>query len=208
MVRSLSRSLVDKCWHFWVITLFRSALFYLSYMILNNICIEPITPLYSKHSLTYKLIMNYSGWTNLSAKVVNLYSLKPTTGAYHSLKGPPPLIMTDLGNFRSSTSMAGGYLYKIISYLLLEDSSTWHFHITIFFAPNSGKHNSTFTSFEGVNFLTLVSYVVVTAYFCLSFDFILPIRFLEPLPFFSRIRKFLNFYFPLQVFIQDYNINK
>ena len=58
-----------------------------------------------------------------------------------------------------------------------------------------------FTFFEVVNFPVWFSHVVYTVSFNLSFDVSLPIKTVEMLPLSNRIQKFLNFAFPLQVFI-------
>ena len=93
-------------------------------------------------------------------------------------------------------------------YLLLLDLSTWHFHVTIFVALNSSKKRSTFTFFEAANLPDWVSYVVSAVYFDLSFDVSLPITIVELIPLSNRIRKILNFDFPLRVFIQPCRIDE
>ena len=112
----------------------------------------------------------------------------------HPFYGPSPPIITFSENLRSSPSAVIMSLPKIISYILLVDLSTWHFHITILVALKSGKKKSTFTFFEVVNFPAWVSHVFVFAFY-LSFDFSLPITIVELFLMSNRIRKFLNLLF-------------
>ena len=90
----------------------------------------------------------------------------------------------------SSPSVVSRYLPGIILYLPVVELSTWHLHVTIFFALNSGNQKSTFTFFEFVTFLAWVSHVVSTVSFDLSFDVSLPITIVELIPLSNRIQKF------------------
>ena len=131
-----------------------------------------------------------------------------TIGVDHPLYGPYLPMMTLSENLRSVPNTVSRSLLRIISYILLVDSSMWNFHVTIFVALNSGKKNSTFTFSEVVNFLAWVSYIVFADYFDLIFDVSLPITIVELILLSNRIRKFLNFAFPLQVFIHPWRIGE
>ena len=99
-------------------------------------------------------------------------------------------------------------LPRIISYLPVVDLSTWHFHVMIFVALNYGKKIYMFTFFEVVNFPAWVPHIVCIVSFDLRFEVSLPITIMELLPLSNIVRKFLNFDFPLQVFIQPYRIGE
>ena len=61
------------------------------------------------------------------------------------LKGPPSALMTFSDNFKFNRNNVNRYLYKIIFYLPLADSSTLHYHVPTFFALSGGKVKSTLT---------------------------------------------------------------
>ena len=110
--------------------------------------------------------------------------------------------------FGSSSSVVIMSLPRIVSYLPLVYLSTWHAHVTIFFALNSGKQKSIFTFFEVVNFPDWVYHLFFSASFVLSFDVSLPITTVILIPLSNRIRKFLNFSLPIQVFMQPCRIGE
>ena len=64
------------------------------------------------------------------------------------------------------------------------------------------------TFFEVVNFPSLVSHIVFTVSFGLIFNVSLPIKIVKLLPLSNRIPKFLNFAFPLRVFIHPWRIGE
>ena len=127
-------------------------------------------------------------------------------GSKHPSYVPSPPIMMFPENLISSPSAVNRSLPRIISYLLLVELSTWHFHDTILVALNSGKQNSMFAFCEVVNFPAWVSHVVSVEFFGLNFYVSLPITVVELLPLSNRIRKSWNNYLPLQVFIQTCSI--
>ena len=129
-------------------------------------------------------------------------------GEEHPLYGPFPPSMTLLENLISIPSAVRRSLSSIISYLLLVESSMWHFHITIFAVINSGRRKYTFTFFGVVKFRAWVYHVVFPYYFVLIFDASLPTKIFEVLPLSNRIRKKSNFSLPLRVFIQPCRIGK
>ena len=131
-----------------------------------------------------------------------------TIGAEHPLCGPSLPCMVFSENFRSSPSVVSSSLPSIISYLPVVDSSTWHFHVMIFVALNSGKQKSMFNLFEVVNFPAWFSHIVSTVSSDLSFDVSLSITIVELPPLSNRIQKFLNFAFTLRVFIQPCRIDE
>ena len=111
-----------------------------------------------------------------------MYAENPSYGQY-----PPIITLSE--NLRSSPSSVSWSLSRIISYLLLVDSSTWNFHATNFVALNSGNQKSIVSFFELVNFPAWVSHVVFSVYFYLSFDVSLPITIVELIPLSNIIPK-------------------
>ena len=73
-------------------------------------------------------------------------------------------------------------------------------------AISSGRQKSTFTILVVVNFLSWVFHAVVVDSLLLSIDVIFPIPVIELIPMFNTMHNFLNFAFPLQVFIQPCSI--
>ena len=117
-------------------------------------------------------------------------------------------IITFSSNLRSSLNAVSSSLPRIISYLPLVDSSTWHFHITILVALNNGNQKSMFIFFEVVNLPSWVSCIVFADYFDLIVDVSLPITTIELLPLSDIIWKLLNFSLPILVFIQPCRIGE
>ena len=66
-------------------------------------------------------------------------------GAVYPWKGPSYDSMTWSDNFKFNPNYVNIYLPKIISYLTLEESSIWHFHITTFVVLSYGKLKFTLT---------------------------------------------------------------
>ena len=75
-----------------------------------------------------------------------------TIGADHPSYDPLPPIMTFSKKKGSSPSAVSVSLLRIILYLTLVDASTWHFHITVFVALNSGEQKPAVAFLEVVNF--------------------------------------------------------
>ena len=188
--------------------MFKSDFYYLESIMLHTRWVERIVHYHSKNPLTYDLIKYSYILTNLSVKDVKYQLHTSTIGADHSSNGPYPPIMKLSKNFKSSPSAMNMSLTKIIPYLSLAHSSTWHLHIIIFFALSYVRQKSTFALFRFINFPYWVSHIVITASFCLSFDLILPITIFKLLPLLNRIRKFLRFSFPLPMFTQPCSIGQ
>ena len=181
---------------------------YFAYNILRILRVDFIVLSGSKYLSPYEFIKDSYGLTVLSVIYFKSQLLTSTIGAEHPSYGTSPSIITLIEHLRSSPKAVSSYLLRIISYLLLVDSSMWHFHVTIFVALKSGTKNSTFTFSEVVNFLAWVSYIVFADYFDLIFDVSLPITIVELIPLSNRIWKFLNFAFPLRVFIYPWRIGE
>ena len=139
------------CWFVLAITLFRSAFSYLASIILHILRVDIIVPSDYRHLSTYELIKEYSGLTVLSVKDVKLQLLTPTMDDKHPSYIPLWTMITLPENLRSSPSAVISSLPRIMLYLPLVDSSTWYFHVTIFFVPNFGRQKYTFTFFEVAN---------------------------------------------------------
>ena len=84
-----------------------------------------------------------------------------TMGDKHPLYFPFPPIMAFSENLRSSHSVVSRSLPRIVSYLPLVDSSTWHVYVTISVALNYGKQKTMLPFFEAVNFPAWVSHIVL-----------------------------------------------
>ena len=116
--------------------LFRSSFLHLSS---NGICVHwvEITVLSDlKHSLTYELIQDYLVFIILTVKGLKLYSVTSSIVAEHPACGPSLPIMTCLEKLKPSPRAVSISIPRIISYILLVDLSTWHFHVTILVALN------------------------------------------------------------------------
>ena len=127
-------------------------------------------------------------------------------GAEQLSYGSSPPIMTFSENLISSPNEVSRSLPRIISYLPLLDLLTWHFHVTIFVALNSGYQNFTFILFEVVNLPASVYHIFFVTSFYLRFEVSLPVTIVELLLLPNRIQKFVNFALPLRVFIQPCRI--
>ena len=121
-------------------------------------------PSYSKHSLLYALIEDYSALTLLYVRGLKSYVLTSTIGADHPLNGPSPTKTMFSENLRCNSKAVSKSLPRIILYLLLVDLDTRQFNVTLLVAPNSGRQNYTFTFVEVVNFLVWVSHVVSSGF--------------------------------------------
>ena len=78
-------------------------------------------------------------------KILNIYVPKSTMGVVDALKSPSSASMTCLENFEFNLNYVKIFRPKIISYLPLADSSTWHFHAMPFSMLSVGKAKSTLT---------------------------------------------------------------
>ena len=78
-------------------------------------------------------------------KIQNSYVPKSTMGALDPLKGPSSDLMTWSDNFKFNPNYFNKSLPRIILYLPLAESYTWHYRVTTFVALSSGKveHTST-----------------------------------------------------------------
>ena len=207
--RSLSYSIVVRCsWHCLVITLLRSDLSYFTNIIPRILRVEFFALLDSKYSSTYGFTKDSSGLTVLSVIDSKSWLLTSAMCVDHPPYVPSPPIMMLSENLISSPNAVSRFLPRIILYLPLVNFLTWHFHVNIFVALNSGKQKSTFTLFYFVNFRAWVSHIVFAVSFYLSFDVRLTNIIVEMIPMSNRIWKLSNFAFPLRVFIQPCRIGE
>ena len=114
-------------------------------------------------------------------------------GAAHPWHCYSPKSMVFVENFRSIPSLVSRSLLIIISYLPALESSTWHFHVTIFIALRTGKDNYTFTIQLFVVFPACVLHFVefTGLNLFLSFWVIRPLTIEEVHPLYNSIRKLL-----------------
>ena len=95
---------------------------------------------------------------------------------------------------RYNTNYVNRSLPKIISYMLLVESSTWKFHVDIFVAISLGKGKSILT-FRLVVILPACVWYCITEYFLwLSYVISLIIAIVELHPLSNKIWTFLKFY--------------
>ena len=135
-----------------------------------------------------------------------LHTQKSIISSKHPLHVPALTIITYLEKCISSPSAIIRYLPRVVMCLPLADQSTQTFHIMTSIAISSGRQKSTFTILVVVNFLSWVFHAVVVDSLLLSIDVIFPIPVIELIPMFNTMHNFLNFAFPLQVFIQPCSI--
>ena len=100
------------------------------------------------------------------------------------------------------------YLPKIISYLPLAESSTWHFHATIFFALSSGKVKSISTLILVVILPDCMCHYSIAYFLGTDLFTSLTITTVKLYPIYNRIRKFINFALPFLVFIHPCRIGE
>ena len=134
------------------------------------------------------MVNNSSGVIYPVSKSVNLYVPRSTMGSVYPLKYPlyPPMAWLD--HFLFNPNYINRYLPNIISYIPLAESSTWHFHVTIFFTLSSGKVNSIVT-FELIVILPVFLFRSITASFLGQFFFCLPNLIVELHPLYNIIQK-------------------
>ena len=150
--RSLLRYSVSRSFQCLVITFFKSDFLYFAYNFLwiSQVQLTLLSEL--KHYLTYTVIQDSSSLIVSFFRCLKSESVTPTICSEHPFYGLSPPNMMCLENLSSSPSSISRYLPRIISYLLLVESSTWHFHVMIFVALNYGREKSTITISLVVNF--------------------------------------------------------
>ena len=134
-------------------------------------------------------------------KSLNTSALKSTIGSISPIKGPSYASMTCLEIFRFISNYVNRFLPKIMSYLPLADSSTWHFHVTTLVTISAGKISSTSTLWLIVMFPVYVFHCITAYVSGHSFWTSLLMSIVELHPLSHRIRNFLNFTLPFLVFI-------
>ena len=124
--------------------------------------------------------------------------------ANQCLPSPPTMAFSE--KWICSPSAVRKYLLKIILYLLSMESATWHYHVTVFVALNSGRQKSIVAISLTVRSMLWVFHIVVEDFLRLSFDIRLFIKIVQLMQLSNKIRKCLNFDFPLRLIIHPCSI--
>ena len=129
-------------------------------------------------------------------------------GVVDPLKGPSYTSMTCSDNFIFNPNYVNRFRTKIMSYLPLEESSTWKFQVTIFIA---------LILFKVENILTFILVVILTPVYAflsqhiflgLIFSIRILVTIVELHPLSNNIRKLLNFALPFCVFVHPCTIGE
>ena len=136
------------------------------------------------------MVNNSSGVILLVFKSLNSYIPKSTMGVVDPLKGPSSDSMKWSDNFKLNSNYFNISRPKIISYLPLTESSTWHLHVATFIAISAGKAKSTLTLRWVVISPDCVCHCIVSSFSGYSILTILPNTILELHPLSNRIQSF------------------
>ena len=111
-------------------------------------------------------------------------------GFVDPLKGPSYALMTCSEDFIFNPNYVNRYRPKIILYLPLVDSSTWHFHVTTFVTLSAGNMKSTLTLRLVVIFPACVCHYIGASFYVDSFSTRLPIKIEELHPMSNNTQTF------------------
>ena len=152
------------------------------------------------------MVIDSSGEIFPVFKYLNTYVPKSTMGVVYSLKFPSSALMTYSDNYIFNPNYFNRSRPKIISYLPLEELSTWHFHVTTLVALSAGKVKSTLNLRLVVIFPACLCHYIGEYFSGSSFFTRLPITIVEVHPLSNKMQTFLNFALPFIVFIHSCRI--
>ena len=152
------------------------------------------------------MVNYYSGVISPVFKYLNAYAPKSTMGVVDPLKVPSSSSMMCSDNFKFDPNYVDRSCYKIISYLLSADSSTWHFHVKTCFVLSASKVKSNLILGLIVIFPACMCHCITASLSVCSFLTSITITTVELHPRPNGIQKFLNFALPILVFIHPFRI--
>ena len=136
------------------------------------------------------MINNSSGVLLPVFKYLNIYVPKSTMGVVDPLKCPSSVSMMWSENFQFNPNYVNISHPKIISYLPLAESYTWHFHVTAFVALSAVKVKYMLTLRLVLIFTVWVFHCTTESFSGFSLKNIIPIKIVELYPLSYIIRKF------------------